>query len=258
MDAQPIESPLPEPDRALSAPGHIEMIVDAINLALTTEGEHRLFRSGKLAGLFPTRSGRGAESALAALQSGLLETVRTESKGKQVIEWVKATPKGVAFVHEYESPKAVLKELKLLLDTTRAGVPNWMEEARTELATLSTRFETRAAALLLRLDDLAERVEAALRRAETKAPVIAEPVARVVPWALEALEYLDRRRGECPLPELFHAVRERVPELTLSAFQDGLRRLADIRAIRLSHSPEMAEPEYAIVNNGQLSYLVAR
>jgi MFS family permease len=37
---------------------------------------------------------------------------------------------------------------------------------------------------------------------------LAEPVGRVVPWAVEALEYLDRRAasgaaGDCPLPELF-------------------------------------------------------
>ena len=110
---------------------------------------------------------------------------------------------------------------------------------------------------------LAGRVEAALRRAEMNAPAVAEPVGRVVPWAVEALEYLDRRSdtgaaGDCPLPELFHAVRVRFPELTLPAFHDGLRRLHDVRAVRLSPLADMAEPEYAVVVGGKLMYAAGR
>jgi hypothetical protein len=139
-----------------------------------------------------------------------------------------------------------------------------MSEAKQELAVVSAQFEERAAAVLARLDDLAGRVEAALRRAEAKAPVVAEPVGRVVPWAVAALEYLDRRAatgaaGDCPLPELFHAVRERFPDLTLPAFQDGVRRLHDVRALRLTPADgELTEPEYAVVVGGQLAYLAGR
>src|SRR5206468_6593898 len=134
------------------------------------------------------------------------------------VEWVRAAPAAVAFVHEHDSPKSVLRELKAVLDVTRAGVPAWMGAARSELAAVSARFEGHAAAMLQRLDDLAVRVEAALRRAEAKAPAVAESVGRVVPWAVDALEYLDRRAGAgsaaaCPLPELFHAVRVRFPDL---------------------------------------------
>jgi hypothetical protein len=87
----------------------------------------------------------------------------------------------------------------------------------------------------------------------------------VVPWAVEALEYLDRRReggaaGDCPLPELFHAVRVKFPVLHLPAFQDGLRRLHDVRAVRLTAdtSDGIAEPEYAAVVDGRLMYWVGR
>src|SRR5205809_645844 len=142
-----------------------------------------------------------------------------------------------------------LPGLKTVLDATRGGVPSWMADARAELASLSAKFEERAAAVLRRLDELAGRVESALRRAEMNAPAVAEPVGRVVPWAVEALEYLDGRlvsgaTGDCPLPELFHAVRVRFPELTLTAFHDGLRRLHDLRALRLASTTSMTEPEY--------------
>src|SRR5207302_1528569 len=157
------------------------------------------------------------------------ETVRSETKGKIVTEWVKATPKAIAFIHEHDSPKSVLKELKNVLDATRSGIPSWMADARAELALLSGRFEERATAVLNRLNELAGRVEAALRRAEAKAPSVADPVAKLVPWAIDAMEYLDRRAtggamGDCPLPELFHAVRVHFPELALSAFHAGLAR----------------------------------
>jgi hypothetical protein len=242
---------------------HVDLLLDALTAAIGTPGEHRLFRSGKLPGLFPLRIGPCAEAALFALRDGLLETVRTETKGKVVTEWVKATPQGVTFVHDHDSPKAVLKELKDLLDVTRAGVPPWMADARAEVARLSDRFEQRATAVLSRLDELAARVEAALRRAETSGPGLAEPVGKVVPWAVEALEYLDSRitggaSGDCPLPELFNAVRVRFPDLTLTAFHDGLRRLHDVRAVRLTPVEQMDEPEYAVVVDGKLTYAVAR
>jgi hypothetical protein len=249
--------PLPE------SPRRTELLLDALKAAIATPGEHRLFRSGKLAGLFPSRAGTSSEAALVAVREGLVEVVRTETRGKVVVEWVKAAPKAVSFIHDNDSPKSVLSELKGVLAATRAGVPAWMAEAKQEVAVLSTAFEVRAAAMLARLDDLASRVEAALRRAETSGPAVAEPVGRVVPWAVEALEYLDRRAtsgatGDCPLPELFHAVRVKCPDLTLPAFHDGLRRLHDVRAVRLSSSDEMDEPEYAIVVGGRLMYGVGR
>jgi hypothetical protein len=240
-----------------------EVLLEALKAAIAVPGEHRLFRSGKLTGLFPTRAGASADAALFALREGLLETVRAETRGKIVTEWVKAGPKAVTFVHDHDSPKSVLRELKELLDTTRGGIPGWMADAKVEIAALSARFEERAAAMLGRLDELARRAEAALRRAEANGPAVTEPVSRVVPWAVEALEYLDRRAalgspGDCPLPELFHAVRVKFPELTLPAFHDGLKRLNDVRAVRLAPSLDMAEPEYAVVVAGRLAYAVGR
>ncbi|MFO0798957.1 MAG: hypothetical protein U0804_15930 [Gemmataceae bacterium] len=240
-----------------------DVLIAALKAALAAPGEHRLFRSGKLPGLFPSRTGESAEVALAALKDGLLETVRTEVRGKAVTEWVTATPKAAPFVHEHDSPRAALLELKNVLAATRAGVPAWLDEARQEVARLSARFEGHAVALLRRLDDLADRIDAAIRRSELQAPVIADSIAGVVPWAAWALECLDRRRSTghgstCPLPELFAAVRGRYPELTLPSFHDGLRRLHDSRALRLRPAAEMPEPEHALLADGALMYLAER
>src|SRR5579872_432294 len=220
------DTPGPMPNN----PHRTELLLDALKIAIATPGEHRLFRSGKLRGLFHSKVGLSLDASLIALREGLLQTTRTEVKGKIVIEWVQATPKAMDFIHENDSPKSILRELKGVLATTRAGIPQWMMDAKQEAANLTARFEKRASEILKRLDDLTLRVESALRRTETNSPSVAEPVSRIVPWAIEALEYLDRRSisgiaGDCSLPELFHAIRVKFTELTLPAFQNGLRRL---------------------------------
>ncbi len=252
------------PTLPVDAEKRIELTLDALKRAITEPGDHRLFRSGKLAGLVPTRVGASAEAALQALSEGLLETVRTELKGKIIVEWVRVTPRGVAFVHDRDSPRAILRELKDLLGTSRAGVPSWMDDARRDMAAVSQRFEQQASAVLWRLDALAARVEAALRRVETAGPSVPGLVAKLVPWSDVALDYLDRRvtvsgAGICPLAELFHVVQETSPELTVPEFQNGLRRLHDVRALRLTATGEGAtDPEFAILVGATACYYATR
>jgi len=248
----------------VDAEKRIELTLDALKRAITEPGDHRLFRSGKLSGLFPSRVGASSEAALQALSEGLLETVRTELKGKIIVEWVRVTPRGVAFVHDRDSPKAILRELKDVLGASRAGVPAWMDDARRDMATASQRFEQQASAVLWRLDALAARVEAALRRVETAGPSVPSLVAKLVPWSDIALDYLDRRvavggSGPCPLSELFHVVQETSPKLTVPEFQNGLRRLHDVRALRLTATGEGSnDPEFAILIGATACYYATR
>jgi hypothetical protein len=259
---QVMDGPIPPADTPPDAK-LAELLVEALKVAIHAPGEHRLYQSGKLPGLFTARAGPPNDAALYALRTGLLETVRTEAKGKVITEWVCATPKAVAFVHDHDSPRSILRELKDVLQVTNAAVPLFLAEARTEFATFAAKFEERASELLSRLDDMAKRCEAALRRAETSGPAVSDPVGQVIPWALPALEYLDRRRETglatvCPLPELFRAVCVRFPGLELPAFLEGVKRLHDIRALRLVPAVEMPEPEYAVVADGKLMYAAGR
>src|SRR6516164_11407505 len=105
-----------------------EVLIDALKQGLLRPGEHRLYKSGKLDGLFPARTGVSAEAAARALREGLIETARTETKGKTVIDWVRVTPKAVDFVHEHESPLRALEELRDELRATRERVPAWSRE----------------------------------------------------------------------------------------------------------------------------------
>jgi hypothetical protein len=243
------------------------VLIDALKEASAEPGEQRLYRSGKLPGLFATRSGANAEAAARALRDGLLEVVRTETKGKLSVEWVRLTPAGVSFLHAHESPRAVLEELHGALQTARAGVPAWLEGMRREVEALSGRLAGEMERLLHRLDALSQRVEEALRRAEGGGPALANGVASAAPWAADALGYLDRRRdsgaaGDCPLPELFAALRQRHPGLSLTEFHDGLRRLGDYRAVRLvpfaGPAEQLAEPEYALLDGATVLYYASR
>lgn len=230
----------------------IEYHLGALRRALAEPGEHRLYRAGKLPGLFPVRSGVCIDAALNALTDNHLETVRTEAKGRQLTEWVRITPAGVAFVHKHDSPQAVLRELRETLGTTRDGVPLWMHAALEEVTGLQSRFQRQAELMIRRLDQLAERVESALRRLDAEA--LPTAVADL-PWSQVVWDHLDRRRQAgatkpCSLRELFQVASRDDPTLTLHAFHTGLLRAAEARILQL-HEGDADDPEFALFHGNR-------
>jgi hypothetical protein len=244
-----------------------ETLIDALKQALAEPVEQRLYKSGKLAGLFAGRTGVSGDAAARALREGLLEVVRNETRGKTTIEWVRLTPRGVAYLHDKESPVAVLRELQGVLQAGREGIPGWLEDMRKNFQDLGDRLTQEAERWTRRLEALGQRVEEALRRANVSVPQLSDGTAAAVPWGLDALTYLFRRQasggpGECPLPELFAAIHQQHPELTVKEFHEGLRRLHDRGALRLlpftRPASELPEPEYALVDGASVYYYVTR
>jgi hypothetical protein len=245
----------------------IEVLVQALKQALAEGREQPLFKSGKLDGLFAGRGGPNAEAAARAVRDGLLEVVRTESKGKTTIDWVRLTPRALEFLHDQQSPVQALKDLQAVLQVNRERLPLWLSDMQHELQALGKRLAEEAERWTHRLEALGRQVEEALRRAETTGPHLSDGAVADTPWATDALAYLDRRRdlgvaGDCPLPELFAAVREHHPHVSVTDFHDRLRRLRDRRALRLlpftSPAGEIPEPEYALLEGATLLYYVAR
>jgi hypothetical protein len=217
--------------------------------------------------LFTGRGGTSGAAAAQALRDGPVEVVRTETRGKTAIEWVRPTPRGVAFLHDRESPVRVLQELVRVLRANQAGVPGWLAEFRQQLDSLAERLVEETRRWAGRLEALAGRVEEALRRVNAAGPQLSDGMAANVPWGLDALTYLFRRQaggaaGDCPLPELFKAVSEQHPALAVKEFHDGLRRLHDRGALRLvafeRPAGELPEPEYALVDGVSVYFYVAR
>lgn len=242
-----------------------ETLLAALKQALAEPAEQRLYRSGKLAGLFPGKAAVNAEAAARALQDGLLEVVRTETKGKTTLDWVRITPKGVNYLHDQEAPVQVLRELRAALHVNRQGLPTVLAELHQELHALGNRLVEQVQSYGQRLEALERRVEEALRRADLAGPSLPDGVAAALPWAAAALEYLDRRRksgapGACPLPELFAALREQHGSLSLTDFHDGLRRLHDRHALRLTPAEPgqpLPEPEHALLDGEAVYYYAA-
>ena len=241
-----------------------EAIVEALKQALCTPGEQRLYKSGKLEGLFPGRTGVNGEAAVRALREGLLEVVRIEPRGKTSWEWVRLTPQGVDFLHGHESPVQALHDLRDVLRANREAVPLWLADMRRSLEELSGGLQKDAGRWLEKLEGLERRVEETLTRLEKLRRCLPEELTQSVPWAPEALDYLDRRQESgagqaCALPELFEALRRNWAELSLPAFHDGLRRLQERQALRLLPAEEgsLAQPEYALFDGTQVFYSAA-
>ena len=93
--------------------------------------------------------GIAAEAALQAIRDGLLETVRTETQGqdRHRVGAGDAEGRGRSSTSTIRR-KSVLRELKDVLEATRAGVPAWMAEAKAELAALSAQLRGAGAAML--------------------------------------------------------------------------------------------------------------
>jgi hypothetical protein len=243
-----------------------EVLVEALKQALMESTELRLYRAGKLAGLFPSRAGVNAEAAAQALREGLLEITHTETKGKTSIEWVRLTPRGVDFLHEHESPARALQDLRAVLRMNEHGLPVWLAEMRATLQAVEVRLEADAQKWQQRLEALERRVAETLKRIDLATPLLPPELAQTYPWALDAINYLDRRQsggapGPCPLPELFAALTRQHASLSIGAFHEGLRRMHERRVARLAPGQSLADlpqPEFALLDGALVLYYAAR
>ena len=114
-------------------------LLTALRFALADTGEHRLYKSGKLDGLFPSRSGRLATPPPSAAR-GISRTVRNEVKGKISIEWVRLDGQGSRIHLSARFPAKLLEEMRRLMQDARSGVPNWLNATLDQLQMLSQTF----------------------------------------------------------------------------------------------------------------------
>lgn len=242
-----------------------QALLEALKQAVAEPGEQRLYRSGKLPGLFFGRTAVNAEAAALAFAEGLLELVRTETKGKIPVEWVRITPKGLDYVVQQESPVRALDELRTVLQVTQEGIPVWLAQLQQQVQAMGQRLAEEVQHIARHVDRLSQRVSEVLHKVAPPPP-LPEGTASAIPWAQLALDYLDRRRENgvddpCPLPELFGVLHQSLAELTVKDFHAGLRRLHDRAAVRLlpfEGTGELPEPEYALLDGTTVYYFAAR
>ena len=238
-------------------------LMEALKTAALERGEMRLYRRGRLHGLFAQRTRLNAELASQAVQDGLLEVARSETIGKTLVEWVRITQKGLDVLMDSESPVRALQELRAALTVSQEGLPMWAVQMHTRFGELADRLDAEIDQMKGRLEQLAERVTATLERLEAAQPQAATPS---VPWAQETLAYLDRRKqvglGErCSLADLFGALREQHSDLSIKDFHTGLKRLHEREVVTLLPSTANGDapgPEYALLDGPAVYYYVGR
>jgi hypothetical protein len=259
--AKGMDKELPNQDQKI-----LDLLLDGLRSAVKESNETRLYRSGKLAGVFSGKTGLYADAARRAVREGLLEVIRTEIKGKATHEWVRLTPAGVRFLHDHDSPLTALKELRSLLQTTEEGVPGWLVDMRRRLHAVEKQLTEDAQRFVAELQSLRERVDRGLERMHAALPHVSSSVAVEFPWAGEALQYLEQRKAmgsidPCPLSELFADLSHRHVNLALGAFHAGLRTLHEHRALRLLPAEPDAvlpQPEFALLEGDAVLYYVDR
>lgn len=242
-----------------------QAVLEALRRAAMETGEQRLYRSGKLPGLFMGRTAANAEATSLVLAEGLLELVRTETKGKTPVEWVRITAKGQDHLARHDSPARALEELREVLRLTQEGLPAWVAQLQQQLQDLGQRLALEVQQVASRVDRLGQRVTDILQQMAPPPP-LPDGTASAIPWAQQALDYLERRREEghdapCPLPELFEVLHQGRAELTIKDYHAGLRRLHDRGAVRLltfAGSDELPQPEFALLDGTTVYYFAAR
>lgn len=237
-------------------------LIEALKIGAQAGGEIPLYRRGKAPGLFAHRTRANADIASQAVADGLLEAARVESVGKTSVEWMRVTRKGFAYLLDSESPARALDELREALSINEQGLPKWAAELRGRIDELSTQVAAEVAAMRERLEQMSRTVAEAIERIEqqrTQGP------AAFVPWGHETLEFLGRRRQvglgtRCPLADLYLALKEHYPELTIKEFHAGLRHLRDSKTIALlpsSSNDDTPGPECALLDGASVYYYVA-
>ncbi len=243
-----------------------QITLDALKQGIAEPDEQRLYKSGKLPGLFAGRTNANGEAAQWAIGQGLVEITRTETKGKALVEWVRLTPRGVDFVVSHESPARAMDDLRAALEATHDGLPAWIVELRGQLQALSDKMASELAAMGGRLEALSQRVDEALKRAKAAAPRVPEGAAGTIPWAQDVLDSLEKRRagglsGACPLPEMYAAIRGKQSDLSVPDFQSGLRQLHArglVRLLPFEGAGALPEPEHALLEGATVIYFVAQ
>lgn len=238
-------------------------LLEALKAAALERGEIRLYRRGKLPGLFAQRTRSNAEIANQAVKDGLLEVTRVEPIGKTTVEWVRVTQQGLDFLLESESPARALEDLREALAVNQEGMPAWISQMSGRIDALSAQFAAEVAEIRKRMEQTTKRVIEAIERLEISQRT---PTPATVSWARETLEYLDRRQqvglGErCSLADLFTALKEKHAEMTIREYHAGLKRLHEGKVIALLPSVGNGDapgPEYALLDGAAVYYYVGR
>src|SRR5262245_23659419 len=223
-----------------------QFVLDALSRAVADPAGLPLYAGKSAPGLFPATAA-ARQAAERCKGEELVRVVRTEARGKAVHEVCAITDKGLAYLLSQGDPRRLLEDLVRAVEAREGQLADLVAAAHAAHASLDA-VKTIAAKILRHLSQSANGTP---------------PADDPPPWESAALDHLTRRQAagaaeDCPLPELYRAVREGHPNLTVGEFHDGLRRLHDGGRIYLHPwtGPlyDLPEPPYALLAGHEVAY----
>ncbi len=231
------------------------LLLAALNRAVAEPGGLPLFASRTAAGLFANNTA-GKQAARHCREAGLVHVLRTETRGKSTLEICAITEKGLALLLAEANPRPILESFVAALDARRDQVTGLLESARQSQAHLEA-MRNHAEKVLQQVQQRPSvPTPGAFEKNGIQGKHDHDPDAAVI-------NHLQRRQeagtlGDCPLPELYRAVKPATPAGTIGQFHDVLRRLND--QCRLYLHPwtgplyELPEPAFALLVGHEIAY----
>jgi hypothetical protein len=222
------------------------LILEALSRAAAEPAGLSLYAGRGARGLFAS-SAAARQAAQRCKAEGLLQLVRTETRGKSVTEVCAITEKGLAYLLAQTSPKQVIEDFLRALDARQEQLSSVLDSVRQVQSSL----------------------EAIRALAERLAPNATLPVGPLPSangsgsWQSEIAGHLSRwhdtgANSDCPLADLYRHALKSAPHLTIGQFHDFLRKLHDEERIYLHPwtGPlcDLPEPSLALLIGHEIAY----
>ena len=230
------------------------LILEALSRAAAQPAGLPLHGSKTAPGLFAS-SAAAKQLAKRCKDEGLLRVLRTEPRGKTMLEICTLSEQGLAYLLNEASPKQLLENLVREIEARQPQLVDLLASAK-EIQT--------------NMDGLKAIVEKVLLTIQHPPSTNGTPSsngkansATSESWIDGIISHLRTWRGsagleDCPLPELYRAAQASTPALTIGQFHDGLRRLHAHHQIYLHpwSGPlyELPEPALALLIGHVVAY----
>lgn len=235
----------------------VALMVEGLSRAATAPQGVPLFGQRKTPGLF-ARTAAAQTAARRCLDTGYLQVVGVETKGKSAFDLCTITEKGVSFLLRQTSPQSVLESLSHAITAQGAASPQLVAEVQSCQETYAT-LEQQLGHLVTHLHQ-----PAATNGAVPHLNGNGKPQANV-DWRGFVVPFLrewesKRPHQDCPLPELYRHLCHHAPDLTIGQFHDGLRQMFAAGQVRLypwtGPLHELPEPALALLVGHAVAFYV--
>lgn len=254
-----------------------ELILEALERALADPNPRKLTGGGKASpGIFQGSGAAAKAAGQRCLDMGLLSQCGEQRTKAKVTPLYGIAPAGIAYLLEHAPLRQLLAATQdgiTRLAQSSADCQQTLARIQQQVARLQETVQNAAARLqppdIQKMLAAASAVQEAARKAE---PPAVSPAARPAPAAPSAadlgaalVQHLQQHKRQASLrpldlPQLFRFAQSRQPALSLGAFHDLIRQLAERGQLRLTPFTQamyqLAEPQYALLVGREIMYYV--